>query len=60
MKERTIPCKCGKNAKIVRLPIHGVFLIKCECGMRTAADIEESAVKFWKELCNIKHDEVEQ
>lgn len=48
MEEKTFPCECGRNAKMFQLPVHGVFMIKCECGKRTAADTEESAVRFWK------------
>lgn len=33
-----------------KFPIHGVFMIKCECGRRTGADTETAATRFWNEL----------
>lgn len=50
MANKSIPCACGKNAEIVRLPVHGVFIIKCSCGRRTGADTENGAVRLWNEL----------
>ena len=50
MQKKTIPCICGKNAEIRRLPVFGVFMIKCECGKRTGADTEASARRFWDKL----------
>lgn len=50
MEERTFSCECGRNAEMFRLPVHGIFMIKCECGKRAAADTEESTVRFWNKL----------
>lgn len=50
MKKKTVPCVCGCNAEIRRLPVHGVFMIKCGCGRRTGADTENGAIRFWDEL----------
>ncbi len=50
MEKKTVPCICGKNAEIRRLPIYGVFVVKCECGRRTGADTELGALYYWNEL----------
>lgn len=50
MEKKTIPCVCGKSAKIRLLPVHGVYLIKCECGRRTGADTKASAMMYWDKL----------
>lgn len=56
MDNNAIACVCGKNAEMVHLPVHKVFMIKCECGKRTAADTVENAVRFWRELCEMAGD----
>lgn len=50
MEKELVPCVCGYMAEIRRLPVHGVFLIKCECGRRTGADTEIEARRLWNEL----------
>ena len=50
MGKKTVSCVCGKTAEIRRLPVHGVFMIKCACGRRTGADTENGAIHFWDEL----------
>lgn len=53
MGKTTVPCVCGKSAVISRLPVHGVFIIKCTCGKRTGADTELGALCYWNELMMI-------
>lgn len=50
MENKTVQCVCGKSAEIKRLPVFGLFMIKCECGRRTGADTENGAVRFWSDL----------
>lgn len=53
MRNKTLSCVCGKMAKIRRLPVHGVFIIKCSCGRSTGADTELGALCYWKELMSM-------
>lgn len=57
MEKEVVPCVCGNMAELRRLPVHGVFLIKCACGKSTGADTELETRRLWNELMEASNEE---